>query len=132
MKKILSTVIKIIKSFFIKTIVTGDEEDRWVPLNEYGSWEYKTTKGTGGKKVHFYVTVLETDHPDTAATTWNVEFDCSCDNQHKSSIINTGEQHEFSVNTNFWSDTTFKLTLTSTKGSGDKDVLVHLHTKATS
>lgn len=113
-------------------VVGGDSEDRWVPLGDDGSWKYEVRKGTGGKKVHFYVTVTETDHPDTAANMWRMELDCSCNNQHKSADVPTGEQHEFSVDTNFWSDTTFDFHLTSINGTGDKDVLVHLVTKTTS
>jgi hypothetical protein len=60
------------------------------------------------------------------------EFDCNCNNQHKSAIIETGEKHEMSVDTNFWSDTNFTFKITSTKGDADKNILVHLVTKTTS
>ncbi len=120
---------------FLKGLLTSrgsDNEDRWVQLGSDGSWKYEVRKGTGGKKVHFYVTILETDHPDTASTTWKVELDVSCNNQHKSAISPTGEQHEFSVDTNFWSDTTFNFHLTSQNGIGDANILVHIQTKSTS
>jgi|TARA_R110000823_G_C15517534_1_gene455168 hypothetical protein len=113
-------------------VVGGDSEDRWVPLGDDGSWKYEVRKGTGGKKVHFYVTVTETDHPETAASMWRMELDCSCNNQHKTADVPTGEKHEFSVDTNFWSDTTFDFHLTSINGAVDKDVLVHLVTNTTS
>jgi hypothetical protein len=113
-------------------VLGSDNEDRWVELDEFGHWEYQVTKGTGGKKVHFYVTVTETDQPLDAGRMWSVEFDCNCNNQHKSAIIETGEKHEMSVDTNFWSDTNFTFKITSTKGDADKNILVHLVTKTTS
>tara|TARA_R110000772_G_scaffold122450_1_gene228678 strand:- start:1335 stop:1757 length:423 start_codon:yes stop_codon:yes gene_type:complete len=110
----------------------GDSEDRWIQLESDGSWKYEVRKGTGGKKVHFYVTVVETDHPDSAAAYWNIELDCSCNNQHKKATVGFNEKHEFSVDTNFWSDTTFDFHLTSQNGANDAGVLVRIQTNTTS
>jgi hypothetical protein len=122
----------ILRSLFAPVVGSSDHEDRWVNLDDLGVWTYHTTKDTLGKKVHFHLTVTETDHPDTAADLYHVEFDASCNNQHKSGDVAINEEFTCEVDTNFWSDTKFTVTITSTKGSADAGVLLHVITDTNS
>ena len=105
----------ILRSLFAPVVGSSDHEDRWVGLDDLGVWTYHTTKDTLGKKVHFHLTVTETDHPDTAADLYHVEFDSSCNNQHKSGDVAINEEFTCEEDTKFWSDTKFTVTITSTK-----------------
>jgi hypothetical protein len=137
---------------------SGDKTQYVGPLDGDGSFEAPEVKeDTGGKKVHFYVTVLAPPNDSSCVTattdpqpwpndpprttnSWTSIFKCSANGgQKKEATISTCEKHEASVDTNpAGSKTTFSWTIKSNAPlnpdgtSPDAGVILLCTTKTTS